>query len=115
MDYRLGNSYPEKSNDLPQTCDSLIIKMVPILLLLVSGFSVTGLGSFSIMRWGLLPYPWAGLLDLSWPTECRGSDLVSVLSLPLREPCHCLQNKSRLACWQMNDFVAQSSISSSPN
>lgn len=62
MDYRQGNGYPGKSDDLTQTCDSLITNMVPILQLRVSGFSVTGLGSFSIVRWGLLPYPWAGLL-----------------------------------------------------
>lgn len=89
--------------------------MVPILLLLVSGFSVTGLCSFSIMRWGLLPYPWAGLLTCLGQRNAEEVAWFQFQVSPLREPCHCLQNKSRSACWQMSDFVAQSSISSSPN
>ena len=85
VDYRQGSGYSKKSDNLPQICDSLIIKMVPILPLSLSGPPI-------IRLWVLhqevesISGPLGWPPDLPLPTECRGSDSIPVPSPSIRPP-----------------------------
>lgn len=87
VDSRQGSGYSKKSDNLPQICDSLIIKMVPILPLSLSGPPIVRLRVLHQEVESISgPLGWPP--DLPWPTECRGSDSIPVPSASIRPPPH---------------------------